>query len=269
MAERSDLYRNTYSQFNEHVLEIIRKETFGVDIGQNSWLTVDEYDRFVSWLRLTPESHLLEVATGSGGPALYLAKTIGCRVTGVDANKEGVTTASRMAGSSKQTSRVCFTVADANARLPFDDNSFDAVLCIDAMNHLPARLAVLREWQRILRPGHRALFTDPVVITGPVTNDELALRSSIGVFLFVPPGINERLIEKAGLRLVRQEDVTANSALVAGRWHKARQRHKDDLLLVEGEERFEGLQRFFAAAHQLTSERRLSRIAYLAEKPAG
>jgi hypothetical protein len=68
---------------------------------------------------------------------------------------------------------------------------------------------------------------------------------------------------------VRQEDVTANSALVAGRWHKARQRHKDELLLVEGEERFEGLQRFFAAVHQLTSERRLSRIAYLAEKPAG
>ena len=77
------------------------------------------------------------------------------------------------------------------------------------------------------------------------------VRSSIGVFPFVPLGINERLIEKAGLRLVRQEYVTTNSALVAGRWHKARQRHKDDLLLVEGEERFEGLQRFFAAVYQL------------------
>jgi SAM-dependent methyltransferase len=185
----------------------------------------------------------------------------------VDANEEGVTTASQMAGTSNQSSRVCFRVADANARLPFDDNSFDAVLCIDAMNHLPARLAVLREWQRVLRPGHRALFTDPVVITGPVTNDELALRSSIGAFLFVPPGINERLIEEAGLRLVRQEDFSASAALVAGRWHNARQRHKADLLVVEGEERFEGLQRFFAAVHQLTSERRLSRIAYLAEKP--
>ena len=179
MAERSDLYRNTYSQFNEHVLEIIRKETFGVDIGQNSWLTVDEYDRFLPWLRLTPECHLLEVATGSGGPALYLAKTIGCRVTGVDANKEGVTTASQMANSSNQTSRVCFTVADANVHLPFEDNSFDAVLCMDAMNHLPDRLAVLREWQRILRPWHRALFTDPVVITGAVTNDELACAAPL------------------------------------------------------------------------------------------
>src|SRR5947207_5646013 len=140
MSERSDLYHSTYSHFNEHVLEAVRKETFGLDIGQNSWVTVDEYDHFVPWLGLTAESHLLEVATGSGGPALYLAKRTACRVTGVDANEEGVTTASQMARTSNQSSRVCFRVADANARLPFDDNSFDAVLCIDAMNHLPARL---------------------------------------------------------------------------------------------------------------------------------
>lgn len=269
MPERIDLFDSTYSHFTEEVLDTIRKETFGVDIGQNSWLTVDEYDRFLPWLRLTSEHHVLEVASGSGGPALYLVRTAGCRVTGIDANEKGVNTASQMAVRSNDTDRARFTVADANARLPFDDNSFDAILCIDSMNHFPDRLAVFREWHRVLRAGHRAIFTDPVVITGPVTNDELAMRSSIGLFLFVPPGVNERLIEEAGLRLVRQEDVTDNAALVAGRWHQARRRRRDDLLQVEGEERFEGLQRFFAAVHQLTSERRLSRIAYLVEKRAG
>jgi len=115
---------------------------------------------------------------------------------------------------------------------------------------------------------HRAVFTDPVVITGPVTNDELALRSSIGLFLFVPPGINEQLIASAGFQLVQQEDITENAALIAGRWHEARGRYKEALRQIEGAERFVGLQEFFAAVHHLTSERRLSRIVYLVEKLA-
>ena len=112
------------------------------------------------------------------------------------------------------------------------------------------------------------MFTDPVVITGPVTNDELALRSLVGLILFVPPGVNEQLIAGAGFQLVQQEDVSGNAAAVSGRWRDSRQRHRDALVQIEGEERFEGLQRFFAAVHSLTSEKRLSRIVYLVEKPA-
>ena len=268
MSKRVDLFDSTYSHFTEQVLDAIRKETFGEDIGQNSWVTVDEYDRFILGLSLAPEDHVLEVASGSGGPALYIANQVGCYVTGIDANESGIATATQSAASN-QTSRVNFKVADANAPLPFDDNSFDGILCIDSMNHFPDRLSVFREWQRILRPGRRAIFTDPVVVTGPVTNDELAMRSLVGLFFFVPPGINEQLIESAGFHLVKQEDVTENAALISGRWHQARQRHKDALLQIEGKERFDGLQQFFAAVHRLTSERRLSRIVYLVEKLAG
>lgn len=268
MVERVDLFDSTYSHFTDRVLDAVRKETFGTDIGQNSWVTADEYERFITWLDLSSGHHALEIASGSGGPALYLARVTGCSVTGMDANKSGAATASRMAARAGQAQQVRFAVADANAVLPFEENSFDALLCIDSMNHFPDRLEVLREWHRVLRVGRRAVFTDPVVISGPVTNDELALRSSIGLFLFVPSGFNERLIEKAGFRLVRQEDVTENAALIAGRWHRARDAHKDDLIQIEGEERFAGLQRFFEAVHRLTSERRLSRIAYLVEKRA-
>ena len=137
------------------------------------------------------------------------------------------------------------------------------------MNHFPDRLSVFREWHRVLRPGRRAIFTDPVVITGPVTNDELALRSLVGLFLFVPPGINEQFIAQAGFQPIQQEDVTENATMVSGRWHDARQRYKEALLQIEGEERFEGLQQFFTMVHRLTRERRLSRILYLVEKPAG
>ena len=193
---------------------------------------------------------------------------MGCRVTGIDANEAGVAIATLSVANSKQADRVTFEVADANSRLPFEDNSFDALLCIDSMNHFPDRLKVFQEWRRILRPSRRAVFTDPVVITGPATNDELALRSSIGVFLFVPPGVNEQLIEASGFHLLKHEDVSANAALVSGRWHESRQQHKDALTRIEGQDRFEGLQQFFATVHRLTSERRLSRIVYLVENPS-
>jgi SAM-dependent methyltransferase len=269
VSKRVDLFDSTYGHFSDRVLDAIRKETYGVDIGQNSWLTVDEYERWLPWLNIKAGDHVLEVASGSGGPAVYMARTTGCRVTGIDANESGVATASEMAAKSDVAAHVRFQVADATARLPFDDNTFDALLCVDSMNHFPDRLAVLKQWRRVLRPGRRALFTDPVVITGPVTNDELALRSSIGLFLFVPPGVNERFIEQAGFRLVQQEDVTANATLTSGRWRDARAKHREALLTIEGEERFEGLQKFFGAVHQLTKERRLSRVAYLVEKGEG
>jgi SAM-dependent methyltransferase len=188
-------------------------------------------------------------------------------VTGIDVNEHGIATATRSALDRGFSDRVRFARTDATARLEFPDDAFDALVCIDAMNHFPDRLSVLREWRRVLRPGRRAVFTDPVVISGPVTSDELARRSSIGTFLFVPPGVNEQLIAQAGLQLVQTEDVTANAELVSGRWHRARQAHEAELLRIEGAERFEGLQRFLHAVERLSSERRLSRIAYLVQKP--
>lgn len=261
-----DFFDGAYANFTEQVLESIRESTFGEDIGQNSWVTADEYEGFIETLRLNAHSHVLEVASGSGGPALHLARRTGCRVTGVDVNSVGVATANALATRARVADRLRFMVADATRPLPFEDNSFDALLCIDSMNHFPNRSESLTEWCRILKPGGRAIFTDPVVLTGPVTNEELAARSSIGLFVFVPKGLNEELIVKAGFKLVNQLDATENAALVSRRWREARQRFRDELLRMEGAENFEGVQKFLGAVHQLTAERRLSRIAYVAEK---
>jgi ubiquinone/menaquinone biosynthesis C-methylase UbiE len=266
MLARVDLFYNTYANFTEQVLQQVREITYGEDMGQNSWLTADEYGRFADWLGLDEHAHLLEVASGSGGPALHLARRIGCRVSGVDVNAFGVATAERAAATAGLGQRVRFRVADACVRLPFPDRKFDALMCIDSMNHFPDRLQTFREWWRVLRSGARAVFTDPVVITGPVTNEELAQRSSIGLFVFVPRSVNEELIVKAGFKIVSQLDVTENAALVSRRWREARERFRAELVNIEGRERFDGVQQFLGAVHRLTSERRLSRIAYLVEK---
>lgn len=82
----------------------------------------------------------------------------------------------------------------------------------------------------------------------------------------MPKGLNEELIVKAVFKLVSQLDAAENAALVSRRWREARQRFRDDLLRMEGAENFEGVQKFLGAVHRLTAERRLSRIACVAEK---
>ena len=96
--------------------------------------------------------------------------------------------------------RVTFRKVDASRPLPFSAATFDAVFSNDAMCHIANRLEVLADWQRILRPNGRILFTDAMVLTGPVSHEEIAIRSSIGFYLFVPPEKNERHIEQAGFR---------------------------------------------------------------------
>src|SRR5678815_2503922 len=101
MVERVDLFYSTYGHFTDPVLDAVRKETFGTDFGQNSWVTLDEYQRLLPLLDLEAHHHVLEVASGSGGPALYLARTFGWRLTGIDVNESGVATASEMARRSR------------------------------------------------------------------------------------------------------------------------------------------------------------------------
>ena len=266
--ERQGSIFYVYGEFEQDVLREVRRETYGEDIGQFSWITADEFRKFFRQLDLDAESHLLDVACGSGGPALFAAQTIGCHVTGIDINESGVSAARQMAEARGLQSRVRFEHANADRHLPFADGSFDAIVSIDAMNHLSRRRKVFDEWRRVLRPGGHFLFTDAVIVTGTLSRDEILARSnSMGHFLFTPAGAYERLIEAAGFEL-QVDDVTDTIASVSKRWHDARDRHRDELLKSESAVAFENLQKMLAAAHLLASERRLSRFAYLGRKAA-
>ncbi|HEY8503417.1 MAG TPA: methyltransferase domain-containing protein [Gemmataceae bacterium] len=268
MPSSVELYGTAYGNFATQALEQVRRETYGEDLGQSSWVTGQEYWRFFDLLELTAADHVLDVGSGSGGPALFLARERGCRVTGVDVNEAGIQAGLTLARQAGLEDRVRFRRGDVREPLPFPDRAFDVIVCMDAMCHLPDRRRLFGEWRRVLRPDGRMLYTDPVVVTGPVSNEELATRSSTGYFEFCPPGVNEELIRQAGFELVRTEDVTENEVEVSRRWHAARQQRAAELTRLEGEETFAGLQRFLATVHRLTSERRLSRYAYLGRKPS-
>jgi SAM-dependent methyltransferase len=263
-----NLYDNVYADFASQAELAVRQETYGEDLGQSSWLTAREWLEFADQLGIVRGTEVLEVGSGSGGPAVYLAARRECQVTGVDINEHGVRNARALAEARCLSARVRFETVDASQPLPFAAECFDVIVSNDAMCHIVNRVAVLRDWHRLLRPGGRALFTDAMVLTGAVSHEELATRSSIGFYLFVPPGANEGMLREAGFLVQAVDDVTANAAVVASRWHDARERHRELLVAREGEANFLGLQRFLRCVHTLSVERRLSRYAYLAEKPA-
>jgi len=264
-----NLYDNVYADFASEAERAVRHEAYGEDLGQSSWLTAREWLEFADLLRIREDTEVLEVGSGSGGPAVYLAAERRCRVTGVDINEHGVRNAATLAAARGLAGRARFQAVDESRPLPFADATFDAIISNDAMCHIADRAAVLGDWHRLLRPGGRVLFTDAMVVTGAVSHEELATRSSIGFYLFVPPGANETMLREAGFTVREARDVTANAAEVASRWMEARARHREALVAREGEANFEGLQRFLRCVRTLSLERRLSRFAYLAEKPPG
>lgn len=259
-------YDLSYGNFRAGLYAEIRREAFGEDIGQNSWHTADEQDRFLTWLELSAGKRLLDVACGAGGPALRIAATSGCAVAGVDIHEAAVATAQALAKERGLVARAEFRSADASKGLPFADASFDVVTCIDALNHFPDRPKMLAEFARLLKPGGRLLFTDPIIISGPLSNAEIAIRTSAGFYLIVPRGYDELVIAEAGLLLLLAQDLTESMSKVADARHRARAARAEALREIEGHQPFEKEQEFLAVTATVAREGRLSRYVFVAQK---
>jgi len=270
VAGTVDLYNNAYGHFEADAYREVRAETYGEDLGQTGWTTTEESSEIPRLLGITPDAEVLEIGCGSGRYALQVAAATGCRILGLDMNERGVQNANRLAASQNLAGRASrgarFEVADCSKPLAFGENSFDGAFSNDVLCHIPVRAALLAELFRVLKPGARFLFSDALVIGGVISNWEIATRSSIGHYLFTPPGENERLLEQAGFRVLKVEDTTKNAAAISQRWSEARKRRSEALVAIEGQKNFDGLQRFLANVHALTSERRLLRFVYAAEK---
>lgn len=97
---------------------------------------------------------VLDVACGTGVVARAAASRVGAdgSVVGVDINPGMLATAER--ASAEVTRAIEFRQADA-AGLPFEDDTFDVVLCEEALQFLPDRVGALREMRRVTAPGGR------------------------------------------------------------------------------------------------------------------
>ena len=110
-------------------------------------------------LNLRPGLRVLDVASGKGESAIFLAQSFGCEVVGLDFGLENVKHATTRANEAKIAHLVSFRQGDAE-KIDFPDASFDAVICECAFCTFPDKRAAASEFARILRPGGGAGLSD-------------------------------------------------------------------------------------------------------------
>ena len=117
---------------------------------------------------MPPGSKVLDVGCGTGEMAATLAKR-GYEVWGVDIAEPMVRYASHRHESGR------FRVGDLE-HIPFDDDTFDAVVCLGVIEYLPDDARALSEIRRVLRPGGTAVVSTPSAASPLPRMDRICVR---------------------------------------------------------------------------------------------
>jgi len=154
---------------------------------------------------LGPGQRVLDVAAGTGTSAIFLAERFGCEVVGIDYGRDSVALANAAASEAGLASRVRFEQGDAE-RLPFEANSFDAVVCECAFCTFPDKTTAAAEIARVLRPGGRFGLSD-LTRSGPLPAELEGLLAWIACIADAQP-VDRYVdyLESAGLAVEKIEN---------------------------------------------------------------
>ena len=163
---------------------------------------------------ITAGMSVLDVGSGVGGPARFLAATYGCRVTGVDLSEPFVKAARYLTERTGQSGQVSFQIGSA-LQLPFDDGCFDVVLLQHVAMNISDRARLYREIRRVLESAGKFATYDVVLNGGEPHYPVPWARTPATSFLLTATATREA-IELAGFRtLAWHDDTEAAKAWIA------------------------------------------------------
>jgi len=278
MAERQDDVRKHYSIPEMAAKVIAVLEGLGIDptrlkaeqlypMDQLHGRNIDATREHVARLNLTPQDHVLDVGSGVGGPARYIAATSGAKVTGIDLTADFVETARDLSRRCGLEGQVAFQEGDALA-MPFPDRTFNAALCLYVAMNIEAKAQLASEIARVLKPGGRLVWSE--VVLGGKGEPQFPLpwaREPAFSFLTSPDTLRQA-VESSGLKIVEWIDegpiisdwIRQQQQAAAARPQPAGPSPHDMLMGEDFPERRKNYARNLA-------EGRIGSIAMVAEKP--
>jgi ubiquinone/menaquinone biosynthesis C-methylase UbiE len=184
---------------------------FAAEVGLTKHLGQHEATKRLAELcHIDKHSYVLDVGCGAGATAAYLAKTLGCRVVGVDILSRMVERSRETARREGVTERTEFRVADAQD-LPFDDNTFDAVITESVTAFPEDKQRAVDEYVRVTKPGGYVGLNESTWLRMPPPPEVVAWTAQEVGAQVAPLGPDEweGLLVAAGLL-----DVTASTSSI-------------------------------------------------------
>lgn len=164
-------------------------------------------DRLIAEAAVRAQDVVLDVCSGMGGPARYVAWRTGCDVTGLDltaSRVQGATELTRLAGLSAS---VRFLCGNALA-MPFDDASFTLAIAQESFAHIPDKPRLLAECARVLRPGGRLVFSDILHRGNLSADDRQRLFEGMAFSEIATAAEYAEQLRGCGMEVVRRVDLT-------------------------------------------------------------
>jgi len=198
--EYKEIMTQAYGEPFLKVMDIIdRKDFYGV-------MAEEAIDYLASKLNLSPDSYILELCAGIGGPLRFLARKYGCKAVGIEISELSYRTAlerTRKAGLEDRVSFICGNALD----IPFPESTFTHVFGCDAWSYFPDKTELYRGAYRVLRPGGIIAFYD----LAKETEGERVPSHWEAIFgSYYPETLarHEDLLRQVGFSILEYEDTT-------------------------------------------------------------
>jgi ubiquinone/menaquinone biosynthesis C-methylase UbiE len=235
-------------------------DVFGADqdVGQQGFSTRQQILDMAAAIGARPGARIVDVCSGSSGPAACIASTLECTVIATDRSPSAFHGAHEHAPPSLHA-----VVGDA-LRLPFTGESFDGALVLDSFTSLHEPARVLGEVARVLRPGGGLAFSTEA---GPAllpAERRKFRRSEVPSIMATAEWM--RLLRRAGFAAVRLNDRTRSAVVIARRLADRLAAAGPELKAELGEQAVDDLAATLAAWAELLECGRVSEVAVVAER---
>lgn len=147
---------------------------------------------------LTPDSTVLDLGSGYGGPTRFLAERFGCRVVALNLS-ETQNRRHRATNAERGLDGLIEVVTGSFHDIPYPDQRFDAVWSQEAFCHSGDRTRVLSEAVRVLKPEGALVFTDVMAAAGVPAKTLRPAVSRLGVDTLATPDFYLRTLAELGL----------------------------------------------------------------------